>query len=69
MLLMDWQIRDQSSDENSERQSHFYFLENYYWNRTWNEAERTYMIPFQKHPESDAQVSFILLFDIFSNIY
>ena len=69
MLLMDWQVHDHSSGENSGRQSHFYFEANYYWNTTWNESERKYMIPFQKHPKSDAQVSFILLFNIFKTIY
>ena len=68
MLLMDWQVHDESSSDNSGRQSGFYFHSNYYWNTNWNETERKFMIPFQKHPKSDAQVSCFWRFDIFKNI-
>ena len=59
MLLMDWQIHEEFSSANSERQSNFYFESNFYWNTNWNETESKYMIPFEKHPKSNAQVSFV----------
>ena len=65
MLLMDWQIQDHSSGENSRKQLRSFFHSNYYWNTTWNETERKYMIPFKDHPNPNAQVSFDLFFDIF----
>ena len=68
MLLMDWQVHGESSSEKSEGQSDFYFESNFYWNKNWNETESKFIIPFQKHPKSDAQVSCFWLFDIFINM-
>ena len=69
MLLMHWQVHNETSSENSEGQSGFYFESNYYWNQNWNETERKFMIPFKKHPKSDAQVSSFWRFVILTNIF
>ena len=59
MLLMDWQVDNNSFSKNGDRQSDYYLEKNFYWNTNWNENERKFMIPFEKHPKSNAQVCYI----------
>ena len=61
MLLMKWQIpnQSQSSSYNGQFQSSYYFRSGSYWNNNWNSAQQKFMIPFQKHNFTDAQVSFL----------
>ena len=59
MLLMKWQIVDesQSSSQNDELQSNYFFRSGSYWDNNWNSTQLKFMIPFKKHRFTDAQVS------------
>ena len=59
MLLMKWQIVDesQSSSQNDELQSNYFFRSGAYWDDNWNSTQLKFMIPFKKHRFTDAQVS------------
>ena len=64
MMLRQWHFSDQSSRQNN-GQSKYYMESGYYWNIYWNDTQFKYMIPFQKHPYTDAQVSLIqIIFEI-----
>ena len=62
MLLMKWQFQNQLSSDD-ELQTSYYFRTGSYWNNQWNSTLFKYMIPFQKHPHADAQVSILQHFD------
>ena len=68
MLLMEWDFQASSSSTDDELQSKFYFKSGNYWNNNWNSTESKYMIPFEKHPFTDAQVRFLFLFNFEKNI-
>ena len=59
MLLMEWQIvnESQSSSQNGELQSNYYFRSGSYWDNNWNSTQLKFLIPFKKHRFDDAQVS------------
>ena len=59
MLLMNWQVQNQLSRKNAGHESDYYIESNFYWNLNWNEVESKFLIPFQKHPKSNAQVSYL----------
>ena len=58
MLLMKWQYP--SSSQKDQLQSNYYFRSGSYWDNEWNWNQLRYMIPFQKHPYTDAQVSSLI---------
>ena len=61
MLLRPWHFKTQSSGSNNQLQNNFYIESGFYWNIYWDSTQFKYMIPFQKHPSKDAQVSSIIL--------
>ena len=65
MMLRRWHFSDQSSRENKDRQENYFIESGFYWNINWNANELKYMIPFQKHPYTDAQVSFKMRFPLY----
>ena len=59
MMLRPWHFQNQP-EVNNDRQGNYFIESGFYWNIDWNENEFKYMIPFKKHPYTDAQVSFVI---------
>ena len=64
MLLMKWQFQNESLSQDSD----YYLGSDYYWNIYWNSTELKYQIPFEKHPNPDAQVCSSFKFNFYISL-
>ena len=64
MLLMKWQFQNESLSQDSD----YYLGSDYYWDIYWNSTELKYQIPFEKHPNPDAQVCSSFKFNFYISL-